>query len=108
MNSGNLLEYSKIDFQFHDLIYQACGNWLLTELLANIKDRSRPLVVDIAPILHDLLKDHQELVNALKERNAESAVDVIRRHYGRMRHLINMAREPGPEEGLENAAPGER
>ena len=42
----DVLNYSNSDFEFHGIIYDSCGNWLLRELLENVKARSRPFVRD--------------------------------------------------------------
>jgi DNA-binding GntR family transcriptional regulator len=108
VKTGDLLAYSKEDLLFHSLIYEACGNWLLKELLENIKYRSRPLVIDLAPILPDLLEDHRQVVAAIKRRAREQAGEIMRRHNGRMRDFLAQSlngqdaprkkgRLPGPE-----------
>lgn len=84
----DVVEYSISDFRFHGLIYDFCGNWLLKELLENIKTRSRPFVCDITPIMSGLYQDHIEAVDALKNRDPAKAERVMRRHNLRMRRRI--------------------
>jgi DNA-binding GntR family transcriptional regulator len=84
----DVLAYSRSDFRFHALLYEACGNWLLKELLGNIKARARPLGCDITPILPDLYRDHRAVVRALGQRDAEAAERAIKRHNERMRRLV--------------------
>lgn len=84
----DVVAYSNSDFEFHGLIYDFCGNWLLSELLDNIKARSRPFVCDITPILPDLFKDHKKIVEAIKHSDGSSAEKEIFRHNNRMRALI--------------------
>ena len=93
----DVVEYSISDFRFHGLIYDLCGNWLLKELLENIKTRSRPFVCDITPIMSGLCQDHVEVVDALKKRDSARAERVMRRHNLRMRQRIEwtMRREEG-------------
>jgi DNA-binding GntR family transcriptional regulator len=93
----DVVEYSESDFQFHGLIYDLCGNWLLKELLENIKTRSRPFVCDITPIMPELYEDHIEAVEALKNRNSAKAERVMRKHNLRMRRRIERTQEK--EEG---------
>ncbi len=84
----DLLRYSVSDFDFHGLIYDSCGNWLLKELLDNIKNRSRPLVVDLAPILPELYEDHHKAVEAFRKHDGAAAERVMKQHNLRMyRHL---------------------
>jgi len=87
----DVVEYSKTDFLFHGLIYDACGNWLLHELLENIKARSRPFVCDITPILGELLEDHVQIVEALKRHDGDQAEKAMLRHNQRMSRQIEKA-----------------
>lgn len=88
VESCDLLGYSQLDFDFHSVIYDACGNGLLRELLDNIKYRSGPLVCDISPILADLYRDHLELVEAFTHSEAERAGEIMQRHNQRMRQCL--------------------
>ena len=85
----DVLAYSNSDFDFHGIMYDSCGNWLLRELLENIKARSRPFVCDITPILHDLFEDHIKLVDCFKQHDPGCAEKVIHKHNERMRSLID-------------------
>jgi DNA-binding GntR family transcriptional regulator len=93
----NVLNYSNSDFEFHGIIYDSCGNWLLRELLENVKARSRPFVRDITPILPDLFRDHLELVDCFKKHDSVGAEKAICRHNDRMRSLV-----AAKEKGLNN------
>lgn len=88
VDNEDVLAYSTSDFDFHSIIYDSCGNWLLKELLENIKARSRPFVCDITPILQDLFKDHVNLVDCFKNRDPECAEKVICRHNDNMCKLL--------------------
>jgi DNA-binding GntR family transcriptional regulator len=88
VKKGDLLRYSGSDFDFHGIIYESCGNWLLKELLDNIKNRSRPLVVDLAPILSHLYEDHKDIVAAFKKQDGPAAEKIMVKHNLRMyRHI---------------------
>jgi DNA-binding GntR family transcriptional regulator len=84
----DVLAYSNSDFDFHGIIYGSCGNWLLRELLDNIKARSRPFICDITPILPDLFQDHLKLVDCFKQHDPVCAEKIICKHNDRMRSLI--------------------
>lgn len=84
----DVLAYSNSDFLFHGIIYDSCGNWLLRELLENIRARSRPFVCDITPILPDLFRDHSKIVKTFKQRDPLAAEKVICKHNNRMRRII--------------------
>lgn len=89
----DVLAYSNSDFDFHSIIYDCCGNWLVRDFLENIKARSRPLVCDIAPILPDLFQDHVKLVSCFKKHDPECAEKVVCQHNNRMRELIKQPRK---------------
>lgn len=84
----NVVAYSISDLEFHGLIYDFGDNWLLKELLENIKVRSRPFVCDIRPIMTELYQDHIEVVDALKNHDPAKVERVMRRHNRRMRRRI--------------------
>jgi DNA-binding GntR family transcriptional regulator len=94
----DLLKYSASDFDFHGLIYDACGNWLLKELLDNIKNRSRPLVIELDPILPALYDDHQKVVQAFKKRDGAAAARIMKQHNVRMYRYIEKTSKK--EEGI--------
>ena len=89
----DVVEYSKSDFEFHGVIYDSCGNWLLSELLENIKARSRPFVCDLASILPKLYQDHMDVVEAFKLRDPAGAERIMRRHNVRVSRQIKKAQK---------------
>ena len=93
VSQRDVLAYSTSDFEFHSVIYESCGNWLLRELLENVKARSRPFVCDIAPILPELYQDHLRLLDCFKNHDPDCAQRAMTSHNDRMRNLIDQARE---------------
>ncbi|MCF8116419.1 MAG: GntR family transcriptional regulator [Desulfarculaceae bacterium] len=91
VDQGDSVAYSRTDFEFHQVLYEACGNWLLGEQLDNIKSKARPFVRDISPILPDLFQDHSLLVQALKKGDAAAASQAMVEHNRRMRRLVENA-----------------
>ncbi len=98
---SDVLAYSSSDFRFHALLYEASGNWLLKELLGNIKSRARPLGCDITPILGQLYQDHLAVVVALAAGDAERAERAMKGHNRRMRRLVAGEMEREQSWGLE-------
>lgn len=90
VNRADVVAYSKLDFEFHAYIYEASGNWLIKELLENIKARSRPIICDITPILPELYDDHEKVVEALTDGRPAQAEQVMLRHNRRMRRLVDV------------------
>ncbi|MEA5031252.1 MAG: GntR family transcriptional regulator [Sphaerochaeta sp.] len=89
----NFIEYSKLDFDFHALVYQASNNNCLIELLDNLKHKMKPLVCDITPIMNELYLHHQEIVQALEDKDPERAHDLFLRHNDLMIKQIFMQRK---------------
>jgi DNA-binding GntR family transcriptional regulator len=84
----DLMAYSKSDFDFHAIIYESCGNWLLKELLENTKRRSRPFVCDITPLLQALYQDHRDVLEAFRLKDADAAEKIMKAHNRRMLNQI--------------------
>ncbi len=91
----DLLEYSDSDFAFHAILYESCGNWLLKELLENIKRRSRPFICDITPALVELYQDHKDVVEAFRQKDAIAAEMIMKTHNKRMQDHIQWALKNG-------------
>jgi len=93
---GDLIAYSRLDFEFHAAVYNASGNPVLQELLAAIKDKMRPLSLQVRPILSRLYGDHQSILEALKAHDPGKTDRAFRRHNRKMMVLIRseMAAKP--------------
>ncbi len=95
IENQDLIAYSKLDFEFHALIYEACKNPVLQEMLEAIKDKMRPISMHIQPMLSRLYEDHVDILRALETRNPKQAEDVFRRHNQLMIELIEQESEAG-------------
>ena len=80
VESRDVLAYSKLDFEFHAIVYDACGNEWLKELLDTIKNKMRPLTLHMQPNFLQLIDHHAELIRALRGRDPEKAEHEFRRH----------------------------
>jgi DNA-binding GntR family transcriptional regulator len=76
----DVLAYSKLDFEFHATVYDACGNEWLKELLETIKNKMRPLTLHMQPDFSELIDQHAALLHALRGRDPEKAAKAFRRH----------------------------
>jgi DNA-binding GntR family transcriptional regulator len=85
----DLVAYSKSDFEFHACIYAACGNAILREMLESIKQKARPIAMQIMPILTELFHDHQMIVRALRLRDPLLAEVAFREHNQRVLKQLN-------------------
>jgi DNA-binding GntR family transcriptional regulator len=85
---GDLVAYSRSDFELHGVVYEACGNPYLREMLGRIKTQMRPLRLRIEPVLGMLYEDHRRLAAALRDRDPDRAEEAFRRHNRNVMELI--------------------
>ena len=76
----DLVGYSRLDFEFHAVVYEASGNPYLQELLETLKNKMRPITMQIKHVLHKLYQDHQQLLAAIRARDPEKAEKAFRMH----------------------------
>ena len=80
----DLMAYSSLDYEFHALLYRACGNAYLQETLEIIKNKMRPLALRLEPLLPRLYSDHLRLFDALKAGDPEASEVAFRAHNRRI------------------------
>ncbi len=69
--------------QFHQLIYQACGNPFLVQQTLMLKNRLKPyrrLQLQMRDRMAQSLQEHREIADALRKGDAEAAARVARAH----------------------------
>lgn len=69
--------------RFHALIYQACGNPFLVQQTLALKNRLKPyrrLQLQLRNRMPQSLQEHQDIVNALEQGDAEAAASAARAH----------------------------
>lgn len=76
----DLVNYSRLDYDFHAMVYEASGNRTLQEMLETIKNKMRPIAMHITPILSSLYHDHVEILEAFQEKNPDKAEAAFRKH----------------------------
>lgn len=84
----DLIAYSRSDFEFHAVVYEACGNPYLRELLERTKAKMRPVNLHIEKILEGLYRDHQQLLEALRAHDPDRAEQVFRAHNEHVMRVI--------------------
>lgn len=84
----DLIGYSRSDFEFHAVVYEACGNAYLREMLERTKAKMRPIGLRIERILGELYRDHERLLTALRAHDPERAEAAFRAHNERVICLI--------------------
>jgi len=101
--------YSILDFNFHALIYEACGNPFLQEILESIKNKMRPLVPMNRAIFSRGYEEHKKILAALRTRDPEMAEKVMKEHnQGMQERILEVMQEKAGEtraEAAEGAGP---
>ena len=78
-----LNDYYYANEQFHQLIYQACGNPFLVQQTLALKNRLKPyrrLQLQMRNRMAQSLQEHRELVQALQQGDADTAATIARAH----------------------------
>jgi DNA-binding GntR family transcriptional regulator len=91
---GDVVAYSRSDFDFHAAVYVAAGNPYLQEVLERLKAQMRPLNLHVEGILQSLLEDHHRLLDALRARNPDRAEAAFREHNQHVIEAIHAAQHP--------------
>ena len=80
VEQGDPVGYSRLDFNFHALIYEASGNPVLQEILGSIKNKMRPLVPLSQPSLSRGYAEHKIILDALKSRDPKKTEKAMQGH----------------------------
>ena len=91
---GDVVAYSRSDFEFHAAVYDAAGNPYLQEVLERLKAQMRPLSLHVEAILRELLEDHERLLEALRCRDPDRAEAAFREHNQHLIEAIHAAQHP--------------
>lgn len=86
-----------IDTEFHDLIYRACRNERLVQIITHLREqiqRFRTTSLAQPGRLRDALSEHRLIVEAISDRNIETAQALAREHIDNAEQsLLNAMRE---------------
>ena len=99
-NKDDVLAFSEIDAEFHELILNICGNNRLIQIRENLSDqahRYRIRSLSVPGRLKYSLKEHQEIVEALKRKNTKQADRLSQKHIENV--LANILTHKNKEEG---------
>lgn len=80
----NLVDYSRLDFDFHSTIYELSNNKVLGEMLEAIKNKMHSIAIHIKPILPSLYDDHCEILEAMKSGDPDKAEKAFMNHNKRL------------------------
>ncbi len=94
---GNLNKIVEYDVEFHDIIYEATDNPKLVTLLNNLREQIYRYRVEYLKEKDNypmLIKEHEDIVKALKQKNKESVSNIIRIHIRNQAEAVkNIIRE---------------
>lgn len=83
IQGGDLTEMVEADKNFHEIIYSVSGNKCLIEMQANLREqvyRYRMEYLKEENVRKILVEEHGQIVDAIRERDAEKAKNIIYRH----------------------------
>lgn len=83
VRSGTRADQSRINRQFHELLYRLCGNPILEELIWSLRDRARGAPMSVWASHESLLRsenDHYEMLKALRQRDPARLAALIEGH----------------------------
>jgi DNA-binding FadR family transcriptional regulator len=97
-NAHSWAEYEELDWQFHNLLGEACGNRLLFELQAILNSVRRVVIWDHLrhrigrpePNYHSF-EEHEAIVGAIEQRDSRAAKTAMERH---LRRTITQLQQP--------------
>lgn len=81
--TGNLKSIAEEDVSFHDIIYEATGNPKLVNLLNNLREqiyRYRVEYLKDSSNYPILVREHQAIIDALKEKDEQRVVTAMHEH----------------------------
>ena len=104
-NKYDALAFSEMDAEFHELILNICGNNRLIRIRKNLSEqahRYRIRSLSVPGRLKYSLKEHQEIIEALKRKDAEQADRLSQKHIENVLANI-LAHKEKEEDKNENA-----
>lgn len=94
---GDLSKIVEYDVAFHDMIYEATDNSKLVAILSNLREQIYRYRVEYLKEKHNyptLVKEHKEIVTALKHRDKDSVTEAMRDHIRNQAEAVkNIIRE---------------
>lgn len=91
MQDGNLVKMAEADVAFHEILYEASGNKRLIQVLNNLREqiyRYRVEYLKEEETRQQLVREHQELFRAIRERDVERARRISYEHIENQRKAI--------------------
>ena len=83
---------------FHEIIYKAAGSQKLYAIINNFRDifsRHRRMILSSADYARLSLKDHKEMVAAMRDKDREKVEQLVKKHILRGKGMFDREMEPG-------------
>ena len=83
LSGGDITAIAEKDVEFHDVIFAATDNKRLIQIVSNLQEQMYRYRVEHLknPATHaQIFKEHEKILNCLRERNKEAARAAIRKH----------------------------
>ncbi|PGV52466.1 GntR family transcriptional regulator [Bacillus sp. AFS037270] len=91
LDNNRFDEYSKCNHLFHNIIYESSTNSQAVDMVNKIKtqlQRLRFKTILVPGRTQESFKEHQKILNALKEKDAKWAEDAVKFHVSNVRQTI--------------------
>lgn len=91
ISEGNLVKLAEADVAFHEIIYEACDNKRLNQVMNNLREqiyRYRVEYLKDEETRNVLVKEHEELYKAIKARDVAKAQEISFHHIENQRMAI--------------------
>lgn len=91
ISEGNLVKLAEADVAFHEIIYEACDNKRLNQVMNNLREqiyRYRVEYLKDEETRNVLVKEHEELYKAIKARDVAKAQAISFQHIENQRMAI--------------------
>ena len=91
IKEGNLVKLAEADVAFHEVIYKASDNRRLNQVLNNLREqiyRYRVEYLKEEETRNVLVKEHEEIYGAIKNRDVKKAQEISFRHIENQREAI--------------------
>ena len=91
MEEGNLVKLAEADVAFHEVIYQSSDNCRLNQVLNNLREqiyRYRVEYLKEEETRKLLVKEHDEIYEAIRNRDVKTAQEISYQHIENQREAI--------------------
>ena len=105
--SGDINNYYEINFQFHQAVQELSGNrWLqrVTTDLRKVLRLSRHKQLTLEGRLERSLKEHRQIMDAFRQRNAEAVETTMKQHLEAQLEALEMQQKEQQEEAQNHLA----